>query len=272
MAKVALVTGLHGFVGQHLKTALEEQNITVVGLPHDLFYGYEQAFEKAVKTANPEYIFHLASYGNMRQHTQDDDIFSANLLGTYNLLKATSSIGYKAFINVSTSSVMLDYQTMYSATKAGGEFLCEAFANRLDKRIFSVRPFSLYGDGEQQEHLIPRLFRSCLYQEPIKLAPDPRHDFVYVKDFVNAIVDIALNATEYATSPIQIGTGVATSNNKLKELIEQITSRKAKITDEAIPYEYDTKDWKADPGNGYVYFARTSLLKGLQEVYKSYKL
>jgi nucleoside-diphosphate-sugar epimerase len=272
MAETALVSGLNGFIGHHLKTALEKKNISVVGLPHDLFYKYEMGLQSAVESAQPDYIFHLASYGNMREQKYEDDIFSANLLGTYNLLKATKDLPYKTFVNISTSSVLLDFETMYSATKAGAEHLCKAFADNYNKRIITVRPYSIYGEHEQETHLIPRIFRSCLYREPLELAPDPRHDYVFVDDFVSELIAIAQSDSDYLESPIHIGTGVSTSNGKILSLIEGITQRKAKLMGEREGYEYDTTDWKANPRNGYVIYTPVPIEEGLQKVYNSYKL
>lgn len=271
MDKIALVTGLNGFVGQHLKQALEKKKITVIGIPHDMFYTYEEALPRLIEQYPPDYIFHLASYGNMIDHQDDDGIIAANLYGTYKLLQATRHINYRAFINISTSSVLLSYQTLYSATKFGAEKLAEAIANKYEKPIVSVRPFSLYGEGEQETHLIPRIFRSCLFGEPLRLAPDPKHDWVYVKDFVQALIAIAISS-DLPSEPVQVGTGHAISNGSVLNYIERITGRAANLVDEIAPREYDTQDWFAHPKNGYVFYSLTSLKDGLQKVYESYKL
>lgn len=269
---IALVSGLHGFVGQHLKTALEQKGIMVVGIPHDMFYTYEDQLPRLIEDYPPDFIFHLASYGNMINHEDDDGIVAANIYGTYKLLQATRHLPYKLFLNISTSSVALPYQTLYSATKFGAEKIAEALANKYDKPIISVRPFSLYGEGEQETHLIPRIFRSCLFGEPLKLAPDPKHDWVYVKDFVNTLVAVSTEDLDIPSDVIQIGTGHAISNGSVLNHIEKLTGRRANLVDEIAPRDYDTQEWKADPKNGYVFYATTPLSEGLQKVYESYKL
>lgn len=268
-----LVTGANGFVGQHLTSLLREKNHEVTSLSHDLFYGYEDPLEFHIKNINPDIIVHLAAYGNLAEHEKYlDEIYHGNITATYNLLKATKDIPYKAFINMSSSSVMLSYETMYSACKKATEALCRTFANQFDKRIINVRPFSIYGEGEQQSHLIPRLFRSCLYKEPMKFASYPVHDFVYVADIVTQLIKLAQDSVEWPATEVQVGTGIATSNDTVKRLIEEITGRKAHITDEVAPRPYDTKNWKASADKGWVYFQPTSLVEGLQKTYSSYKL
>lgn len=270
MAKKAIVTGARGFLGKHLTAYLTQQKVEVYPLIHSQFHEY---LSEDIKKVNPDYIIHAAAFGNMSEHDSDwDSILSANILGTYNLLKACNDVEYKAFINISTSSVMLDYTTMYSATKASGELLCDSFAFKYQKPIISVRPFSIYGEEEQETHLIPRLFRSCLFNEPLKLSPDPVHDYVYVKDVVSQLLEITRNVTECPSTVVQVGTGVQTSNGELVRLIEQITGRRANIVGELEPKPYDSGNWKASPEKGWVYFQTTPLLEGLQKVYSSYKL
>lgn len=273
MAKIACVTGAHGFLGKHLIAALQNTEIEPIPLPHDTFFAYEDVLQNRLDKIKPDYLFHLAAFGNMSQHESDpDSIFHANLTATYNLLKATSKLSYTSFVNISTSSVMLDYETLYSATKKGAEALCNAFATKYDKNIINVRPFSIYGTGEQVSHLIPRIFRSCMFDDPLKLAPDPVHDYVYVEDVVKQLIEIAKNPIDWPTTTVQIGTGVQTTNRKLVGLIEQITGRKANIVGELESKSFDTALWKADPRKGWVYFQNTPLLEGLQRIYESYKL
>lgn len=271
--QTALITGAHGFLGKHLSLALAAQKIVPIPLSHNTFFEYDEILEGRLKKLKPDFIFHLASFGNMSEHDKDpDSIYSANLLGTYKLLKATTKLNYKAFINISTSSVMLDYETLYSATKKGAEALCRAFSLKYTEPIISVRPFSIYGVAEQETHLIPRIFRSCLYREPLKISPKPVHDYVFVDDVVRELINIATHSKDWPASEVQIGTGVQTSNAKLVRLIEQITGRKANIVGELESKPFDTDNWKADPKKGWVYFQATPLLEGLQKVYESYKL
>lgn len=273
MAKKAVITGAHGFLGKHLVSLLPQYNIEPIPLPHNLIFEYEEALATRMRGIKPDYIFHLAAFGNMTEQQKDpDSIFSANLLGTYNLLKATKRMNYEAFINISTSSLYLKYETMYSATKRGAEALCNAFSLQYAQPIINVRPYSIYGAGEQETHLIPRIFRSSLDREPLKIAYEPMHDYVYVEDVVKQLIEIALTPVDWPATTVQIGTGVQTSNRKLVELIEQITGKKVHITDEIEPKPYDTDTWKAEPKKGWVYFQTTPLVVGLQKVYESYKL
>lgn len=272
MAK-ALVTGANGFIGKHLTTYLKEKNIEVIPLPHDIFYSYEENLERFVKDAQADYIFHLATYGNLSEQAKYiDDIYSGTILSTYNLLKATRKLHYKAFVNISSSSVMLPYETMYSAGKKSAEALCRAFSLQYSLPIINVRPFTVYGEGEPETHLIPRLFRSCLYQEAMKLTDMPVHDYVYIDDMIAELYNIALHPTDWPATETMVGTGVGTTNGKVKQHIEMITGRKAHITGNSDPKAYDTQQWVASPKDGWVYFQATPLFEGLQKVYQSYKL
>lgn len=266
---LAVVTGSTGFIGQHLIEALTRNDIRVLTVPHELLH---QSYKLAryFDMHQPQYIFHLAAYGNMAYQSSDDsEIFKANLIGTYNLLEATRDVPYEAFINVSTSSIKLPHQTMYSATKAGAEMICQAFIDEYKKPIVSVRPYSVYGVGEAAYRLIPTIFRSCLKGVEMPLVFDAVHDWVYVDDVVHSMIDIALTGCDSRIFGAieDCGTGIMHTNSQVVDEIVKITGKAANITPVDEMRSYDTNTWKADlplPG-------MTSLHDGLVKYYESIK-
>jgi nucleoside-diphosphate-sugar epimerase len=267
MAKI-LVTGSSGFLGTHLVDALQKRGDEVVKIPHK-FLDDPLELEVLCLFEEPfDYIFHLAAYGNMIHQQEMTKIFMANLWGTFDLLKATKDIPYKAFINISTSSVNLPHQTMYSVTKRGAEELCKAFVNEYAKPIVSIRPFSIYGPGEASHRFIPTVFRSCMNGEPMTLSPDGVHDWTYIDDMVKTMIGAAeAVAMSEIFDTIECGTGVATTNRQVVDLIEKITGKKANITGVGIPRAFDRGDWKAEDVNKDF----IQLEEGLQKYYDSIK-
>jgi nucleoside-diphosphate-sugar epimerase len=262
---IAIVTGSSGFLGQHLTKTLKERDINPVTIPHDLLYDMPTLMN-IIRSNPPRYIFSLHSYGNMHHHKEEDKIIMANYFATWNLLKATSFVDYSAFVHVSTSSVTLPYETFYSASKAGAERLCKAYATQFKKPIVIGRPYSLYGVGEASYRFIPTVFRSCLTGEAIALDPSPVHDWVLVDDFVEYLLscaDALEGMTQYSIS--EFGTGKGTTNGEVVRLIEAITGKKANITQEKQMRSYDTTSWVA--GSSRV--GMTSLEQGLQLIYEA---
>lgn len=269
--KKALITGSHGFVGSHLKDYLLTQGIEVNYFKREWFI--DPLIDEIIKNIAPDYIFHLAACGNLPGHKTDDaDIFISNVGYLFNLLEAVKNIPLEGFINVSTSSVLLPYQITYAATKLGAEALCKAYADQYNIPIVTMRPFSLYGPGDHDGHVIPTIFRSCLENEPIKIAKEPMHDWTYVGDFVASMYHYAKEAHEQKGEIIHVGSGHSTSNWWLLQEIERVTNKRAHVTGEYPSRSYDTDDWVAKSSLGNVVFTPTSLADGLQKVYLSYKL
>jgi nucleoside-diphosphate-sugar epimerase len=255
--KIAL-TGAHGFCGRTLAERFIKEKHKVSAVPRELLLD-QDALHTYFEKLQPNYIFHFASYGNMYDQKDEDEIFATNIIKTYFLLKASLSIPYSAFINVSTSSVygektlpmnerdVLDPISFYGATKASAEYIARYFAYKYDKPIVSVRPFSITGVGEQKEHLIPTLIRSCLYNEKMKFVPHPTHDFIDIHDYIDAILQLCLHAKDFNGNVFNIGTGIYWTNQQVKEIVEKETKKKARITESSNMRDYDTNLWVSDP-------------------------
>lgn len=245
MIRCAL-TGFSGYIAQNLDKALRKQEFTVIGVPRTTLYDM-RALVEFFDINKPDFIIHTASYGNKFQQDNDLETIYANVIATLNLLEMTRDVPYQGFINFSSSSVGLPYETFYSASKAAGERLVRAFVNKYHKPVFSVRPFTVIGKGEQEEHLIPKLIKSCLTGDEIPFVPDPVHDFINVKDLCDAVITLMEYAEKLQGQIIDIGTGKSTSNKKVKELVEKATGKKANVKVVESMRPYDSKEWVANP-------------------------
>lgn len=237
------VSGSHGFIAKHLIKKVEQSKLIVVPIDRDLLTNKEQ-LKDFFNKEKPDYIFHLATAGNVHNYQQEKEIiFQANVVNTWNMLMASQNIDYKAFINFSTSSVLLPYETMYSTTKLAAEIIVSQFP-----KTISIRPSTVIGIGEQPEHLIPSLIRSCLYGEGMPFVSDPSHDFIDVEDLILGILKVMENIgnTKRSLKSINISSGKQYNNHQVKEIVELLTGKKANIQIEDNLRVYDTKDWKVD--------------------------
>jgi nucleoside-diphosphate-sugar epimerase len=273
VSEVAVVSGANGFIGQHLCKQLAFTGVKVVAIPRDILLKPD-ALQIFLKRAQPDYIYHLAAFGNHSMQKDADEIITTNYAGTYALLSASKRIAYKAFINVSTSSVLLNHETFYSASKAGAERLAKAFYFEYGKPVITVRPYSIYGPGEADFRFIPTVFRSCLQGERIPLAPDSVHDWVYVQDFVEAMLDIAQQVQVTQGKALNIGTGIGTTNDEIVRLIEQITGKRSHLKTLNVLRKYDTTNWVCkDDEQKYTnrILPFTTLKEGLTQLYGYYQ-
>lgn len=247
MSKI-VVTGSSGFIGQHLIKALEGEKLLLLKHPIDL---------KQVKEFSPDIIYNLQAYGNMSNQKDEQATVLANIMGAFDLLKATRDIPYKKFVQVSTSSVLLNHQTMYSATKLGAEALCKAYIDEYNKPIVVARPYSIYGEGEVEFRFIPTVIKALIYKEMIDLDTQATHDWVYVGDFIKALVDLTPGF-------YNLGTGVSYNNLEIVRELELISGRKLSYNEKKLR-SFDTKDWVC-PTNSVV----SDINQGLSRTFNYY--
>ena len=243
MLKVVL-TGYSGFIAQNLEKTLKKADYSVIGMPREILYNMPELI-RFFDLNKPDFIIHTAAYGN--KYTQDNDLETVyvNVVGLMNLLEMTRDLPYQGFINFSSSSVGLPYETFYSATKSAGERLIRAFVNKYHKPIVSVRPFTVIGKGEQQEHLIPELINSCLLEKDIPFVDKPVHDFIGVQDLCDAVLCLMQYTESLKGQIIDIGTGIETSNKEVKKLVEKVTGKKAVTHTVDSLRPYDAPHWVA---------------------------
>lgn len=224
------ITGANGFVGSYLIKELKD----VICIPHEKIMDTKlQPFDS---------LYFLSTYGNMYFHTDDIKILQANVNDLIHILLEAKNYSFKSFVFMSTSSVELEIQTMYSRTKKAAEEILLAFIDKYKLPICIIRPYSITGVGEQKEHLIPTLIRSCFTGELVNFVPEPKHDYIDVKDVVT---DILYLSSSGAKGIFRLGNSYGVPNEEVLKLVEDITGRKAniKIVDNLRPY--DSKDWYA---------------------------
>jgi nucleoside-diphosphate-sugar epimerase len=248
-----LVTGGNGFVGKHLVASLKKDGHTVIKVPREVFNDPRHLEPFIIGVSPIDMIFHLAAYGNHHHQQDAAEMVQVNYAGTFNLLTATKNIPYKAFINVSTSSVLIPHETVYSATKAGAERLVRAFVAEFAKPVMTLRPYSLYGEGEGAHRFIPKVFDSFMRETELTLSPEPVHDWVHVSDFVQAMRDCAEILSDTTLPPLQtplqereVGTARGTSNQQVVDLIQKLTKKRTSINKHKTLRAYDNKEWVAD--------------------------
>jgi nucleoside-diphosphate-sugar epimerase len=254
-----LISGATGFIGSHLSSQLSDLGHLVIPISQAQLYEPIE-LQKLFDKHQPDYIFHLASYGNHSNQTDVPMTVFSNIIGTFNMLSASNNINYKKFVQISTSSVNLPIETFYSASKAGAERIANAFKIQNKKPIMIVRPYSIFGENEASFRFIPTICRSIIRGEEMELVPNSRHDWIYVTDFVTVLLE------NLDKDMLEIGSGVSYTNKQIVEMLEEISSSKARIKEVAKLRSYDTDNWTAKEAN-----IRTPLKEALTNTYKYYE-
>ncbi len=245
-----LVTGSRGYIGSHLMRRLNGAS----ALYHDdIVHG---------NSYNADRLFFLSTYGNMAHHKDERMMLKANVQDLLSVLAYFT--GWCGFM--SSSSVMLPVQTSYSRYKKASEEILIAMCG-YNMASCIVRPYSVTGVGEQKEHLIPTLIRSCMEGTPMDFDASPVHDFVDVEDVVDGL--IALSEIQ-ATGIHEFGRGMPYSNDDVKELVEEATGKKANIQSHMTLRSYDNPNWYCKNPSPF-FMPLKSLENSIEEMVEAYK-
>ena len=222
----ALVTGVAGFIGSTLATALTDRGADVVGA--DCFTDYyarsikEQnlavlrtrpAFrlvEAALQTVDLDdlldgvtHVFHLAAQAGVRGSWGDQfrTYTTNNVDATQRLLEAVKDRPIERLVYASSSSVYGDVAAIpmredaylqpvspYGVTKLAAEHLCHLYYLNYGVPTVSLRYFTVYGPRQRPDMGFHRFIRADLTGAPISLFGDGEQtrDFTFVADIVAA--------------------------------------------------------------------------------------
>jgi len=257
--KTNYVTGASGFLGSHLVKSL---NGNVETIPHS----------KITKTKLEAFdnFYFLSTYGNMYFHTDSDKIVKANVSDLIYIIKQASRQDFHSFVFMSTSSVRLPFQTMYSRTKRAAEEILLSYKEKHNLPICIIQPYSITGVGEQEKHLIPTLIRSCYTGEKVVFAPTPTHDFIDVEDVVEGILTLSRLG---ARGIFELGSGNKYTNKQVLEMVEWVTGRKANIEQVGRVRSYDNSNWVSNNlrARNFGWFPRKTLEMSIKEMVKEYE-
>lgn len=227
--KIAVVTGSSGFVGQRLVKALAEKGAKVVEL--DVKDGVDLTdWNHVSKIGSFDLLFHLAaktfvpdSYQNPR------DFYYTNIIGTLNILELCRI--HKAKIVFASSYVYgnpeylpvdenhpIDAFNPYAQTKIVGEQLCEGYHRDFGVPVVILRPFNIYGTGQNENFLIPSIIKQAKSGLILLKDPDPKRDMLFVDD----VVDAYMKAAEYDQNDcdvFNIGSGKSYS---VREIVDNV--------------------------------------------------
>lgn len=233
-----LITGSSGFIGKGLTKELRKagHEVMTLKLREDNLYR---------SLTHWDYIINLSAYGNKYDQSDEAQIITANTLELFDLLFATIGMKYKAFLNISTSGHILECDSFYGATKMAGEYLARAFARKYDLPLVNVRPYSVYGEGDDPAHFIPTAIQAFQTNSELKLAPGI-HDWIHVEDVVAALLVIAENAQELKGKSVDVGSGLEISNHAVISMLRTATGKPGRIIEVEQMRDYDTHSWRAD--------------------------
>lgn len=257
------ITGPTGLIGRNLVDYYEAD-------VHELWlFGrirwMEGMLSQDLAYFRPDVIIHCAA-----DIYDTDNMFDSNVVMTNQILEYVRMHPATKLINIGSSSEYgcIDRASketdpihpidLYAATKGAATLLCQGYARAYALDIITVRPYSVYGHGEKEFRLFPRLFDAFLNGKPMKLF-DGNHDFIYIDDFVLGI-DLLVNRApvrnpesvyEYG-DVVNFGSGKQTPNLEVLNTFREVFGFAGLVTYEPTynkPFESDV--WVCDTTYAY---------------------
>jgi len=204
-----LVTGSEGFIGKHLTKKLDEMSLEYV--VYDTAFGNDIRDEFQLTTvfesSSIDTIIHLAAI-TRADEGQIANFISTNITGTEILLSLAKKYDVRRIIAFSSSSVYgnqpgpqnettpVDPISLYGVTKVAMEMLCK----KSGIPTIIVRPFSVYGEDNSNDHIINIWLKQIKNNEPVPFyigrGGDIKRGYTCIGDLVDGIIKI-LAQTNY---------------------------------------------------------------------------
>lgn len=226
--KRILITGASGFVGRHLAEELGRQGAEVVTLDSREEYSIDVRDWQGVrafgsKLGKFDLVYHLAALMFVPHSFESPrEVYEVNVLGTLNVLELCRLHGIEKVVFASSyvyghpeclpvdEGHPLNPTSPYARSKVMGEGLCRAYYEDYGLKCIILRPFNIYGEGQNDSFLIPSILKQLVSGEIELMDPEPRRDFLYISDAVEAY----MKAGQYTGSDFEvfnIGSGVSYS-------------------------------------------------------------
>ena len=233
-----LVTGATGTLGYNIVNHLAAMHprtriqVLVRKPDYNLFAGHSnvgqqkvdmndiERFTEAALDFQPNAIIHCAATGVRPSKISWFDVIDLNVTATVQLFRASCEIPDCHFIHVSTGLVYdsqdrpchegdpIDTLHPYGASKAAVDCLLRAGADRLNRHLTVVRPFSFTGLFDGGDRLFPSLLRTAIAGTPFSMSPGTQlRDFCSVQDVAEAICLILERGTHPSRNIFNVGSG-----------------------------------------------------------------
>jgi nucleoside-diphosphate-sugar epimerase len=235
-----LVTGVTGFIGQHILDPLRERGFEIYAIGRSRPCDRQLVFHEvdvlnvdrtrlAVAAVKASHLVHLAWYAEPGQvwHSPNNlDWVGASL----NLLRVFAENGGKRAVIGGTCA---EYHwgterfqeeetpcrpaTLYGASKDALRRILMAYSNVASLSVAWGRIFFLYGPGEKQGRLVSDAIRLLLAGQAFPTSHGlQRRDFMHVSDVAGAFAALA---DSEVSGPVNIGSGTAAP---VRSILEQI--------------------------------------------------
>jgi nucleoside-diphosphate-sugar epimerase len=235
-----MVTGSRGFIGQHLCRELEARGWLVLPVHR----GGSPGEYTAPPSSSPiEILVHLAfPTDHAWRASRPLDAFLEASRGTTAVVELALRAGVEHLVLASSGKVYgapsriptserhpIAPNTVLGKLKALTEQVAAAAAASVPLRVTSLRLFNVFGEGQAQSFLVPKLVHATRSGVELTLGElDHRRDWVHVEDVVRAFVAVMERPPPPCGElfPMNIGSGRPASVRDMLAILERATGRR----------------------------------------------
>ncbi len=268
----AAVFGASGFIGRWVARALAARGARVVlvvrsaSSVEDLFSDSpqrtvmqadllrENAAREVIARSRPAVVFNLAGYGVDRGERDEHAAYVINAELPERIVEALaeqrdstwpgqqlvhvgSALEYGEIVGDLSESCVPNPTTVYGQSKLAGTLAVARTCGKLGVRAITARLFTVYGEGEHAQRLLPTLIDAARDEKPIPLsAGDQRRDFTYVEDVAEGLLLLGLTGFAEPGEIVNLATGRLTPvRNFVEEAARVLGIAASRLEFGAIP-------------------------------------
>lgn len=236
--KSVLVTGADGFLGHHILRDLTGHGFDV--LPKRRTDGDVTRSTTWDKFPASDFLVHLAgltfvpaSWENPTEFVQSNSVSTSHALDFCRKNK-TKMIFLSTYLYSSKLSTPIketdeiDPANPYALSKFLGEQLCSFYAKHFGVEVIILRPFNVFGSGQNSRFLIPSIISQATKSDEISVLDiRPARDYVFIEDLVDAVHKSITSDLHFGI--INVGTGVASTVEQLIFSLADVIGRELTI-------------------------------------------
>lgn len=277
--KKALVTGSNGFVGRSLVEALKDEGADVIEF--DIANGQDITDWNIIESLEKvDIVFHLAAIVFVPYAWENpQEVYNVNVLGTLNILEYCRNNDVKKMVLASSyiygppeylpvdEKHPLNPNNPYSRSKLLSEKLCKAYHDDYGLNCIIIRPFNIYGKGQNESFLIPKIIKQLPNGKITLKDPNPKRDFIFLDDIIEAYILSGLAEIDYEA--INIGSGKSYSIKEIADKIVELHGNPIDVSYSNEARKNEILDVVADIRKARVVLGwepKFSLEKGLSEI------
>ena len=278
--KSVLVTGADGFLGHHILRDLTGRGFDV--LPKRRTDGDVTRSTTWDKFPASDFLVHLAgltfvpaSWENPTEFVQSNSVSTSHALDFCRKNK-TKMIFLSTYLYSSKLSTPIketdeiDPANPYALSKFLGEQLCSFYAKQFGVEVIILRPFNVFGSGQNSRFLIPSIISQATKSDEISVLDiRPARDYVFIEDLVDAVHKSITSDLRFGI--INVGTGVASTVEQLIFSLADVIGRELTIKSSNQERFGEINSTQADISQAKLLLGwqpKWSLSQGLREVWR----